>query len=194
MQGHTGQRPGGSGGQSQRAGQMGARAFIVVFAGRNGRGSKQAKQVGQFECFQKVPGCRSLRSLPDTWSWARGIVAWRARAWSRRLLGGIWVVCMWKANSQETPVLALRISSPWGWKSLQGQPRYKNLRNTENSTTWVIYPCFWFPPSFPAILFSGFTLCSKVALQLNYLYADHTLMHCFHKGGEWSGKGVSDRE
>lgn len=64
MQGHTGQRPGGSGGQSQRAGQMGARAFIVVFAGRNGRGSKQAKQVGQFECFQKVPGCRSLRSLP----------------------------------------------------------------------------------------------------------------------------------
>lgn len=80
MQGHTGQRPGGSGGQSQRAGQMGARAFIVVFAGRNGRGSKQAKQVGQFECFQKVPGCRSLRSLPDTWSWARGIVAWRARA------------------------------------------------------------------------------------------------------------------
>lgn len=59
MQGHTGQRPGGSGGQSQRAGQMGARAFIVVFAGRNGMGEAVSRQsrlasLNAFRRFQDV--------------------------------------------------------------------------------------------------------------------------------------------
>lgn len=46
MHGHTGQHQDNSGGQSQEAGEKQARAFIVVFVGRNAKG--RASQPSRF--------------------------------------------------------------------------------------------------------------------------------------------------
>lgn len=62
-QGHTGRHQGWAGGRE--SGEMWARAFIVVFTGRKGRGKLNRLQVGRVEEF-RGSGQRDCPQLPRT--------------------------------------------------------------------------------------------------------------------------------